>query len=142
MNQHQQKLLRLAFQMAHVKGMEAAKACTPTPMIVGTAIGLSDKIDPNKKTYYVPQGVCGFAWVNIRPATSALAKFAKKELGWSYNSYDKAMQKWVSDFGQSMELKEAYAHAYAAELQDNLKLLAEHIPGLDKVRIGSNSRMD
>jgi len=141
-NQHQQKLLRLAFQMAHVKGLEAARGCTPTPMVVGTAVGLSDKMDNTKPMYVVPGGVCGFAWVNIRPATSAVAKFAKKELGWSYNDYDHAMQKWVSEYGQSMELKQAYAYAYAVELADNLKLLAEHIPGVEKVRVNSNSRMD
>jgi hypothetical protein len=138
MTEHDKKLLRLAFQMAHVKGMEAVRGMTPTPMVVGSpSTPFGNDVDPSKPTYFVEGGVCGFAWVNIRPATSAVAKFAESELGWRYNDYDRAMQKWIGEFGQSMQRKEAYADAFATELSDNLKLL-----GYDKVRVSSNSRMD
>ena len=42
--------------------------CTPTPMVVGTpTTPLGDDIDYTKDTYYVADGMCGFAWINIKP---------------------------------------------------------------------------
>ncbi|VVB52876.1 Uncharacterised protein [uncultured archaeon] len=118
MNKAEQNKVRIIMQMADLKGREAAQACTPVPMVVGSpSTPFGNDIDYSKKTYFVEGGVCGFAWVSIRPATSSVARFAKKELGWRYNDYDRAMQKWVSDYGQSMQLKEAYADAFAAELR-------------------------
>ena len=40
--------------------------CTPTFMVVGTpTTPLGDDIDYSKDTYYVADGMCGFAWINI-----------------------------------------------------------------------------
>ena len=83
------------------------------------------------RTYLVEGGVCGFGWVNIYGvrSNSKLGK-ALIQLGCRRDSYTKSLSYWISDGGQSMERKEAYAHAMARVLQD---------AGL---RAYGNSRMD
>ena len=57
------------YSEAHSAGMAAGHGCTPTPMVVGTpTTPLGDDIDYSKDTYYVADGLCGFAWINIKPA--------------------------------------------------------------------------
>ena len=52
--------------------------CTPTPMVVGTpTTPLGDDIDYTKETYYVADGMCGFAWINIKPTRGKFVKFLK-----------------------------------------------------------------
>lgn len=87
-------------------------------MIVGSAIGLSNTIDPSQPIYHVPQGVCGFAWVNIRPGNSSFARWCTKNSKGRPNSYEGGVNVWVHQFGQSMECKEAYARAFAAVLTE------------------------
>jgi len=89
---------------AHEAGMRAGQARTPSPIMVGSAVGLSSEIDPSKPTYYVPEGVCGFAWVTIKPATTRFAKWMKS-VGRARPAYGGGLQVWVSEFGQSMERK-------------------------------------
>ena len=63
---------------AHSAGMAAGHGCTPTPMVVGTpTTALGDDIDYTKDTYYVADGMCGFAWINIKPARGKFVKFLK-----------------------------------------------------------------
>jgi len=67
------------FAEAQIAAHNAAKACVPRPMIVGTPTTLlGNDIDPNKDVYYVAGGVCGFAGVKIRPARGALVAWLKK----------------------------------------------------------------
>lgn len=108
------------FEEARVAGLAAGQALRPTPMVVTrdsmaivTNAGRQNILD---RDYVVPEGPCGFAWVIIRPGTSAAANYAKKNLG-AGKSYYGGMELWVSDFGQSMERKEAYAKAFAEVLQ-------------------------
>ncbi len=112
----------------YAAGMEAGKACVPAPMIVGTAKGLSDQIDYSKPTHFVSQGVCGFAWVHIKGNT-AFGRWAKKTQK-ARSSYYGGLDIWCSEFGQSMEQKEAWARAFA-------KVLGSH--GIEAY---STSRMD
>jgi hypothetical protein len=88
-------------------------------MVVGTpTTPFGNDIDYEQKTYVVPGGVCGFAWISVRPGNSKFANWLKKnELG-RRDSYEGGVKVWVSEFGQSMELKEAYAYAFAAVLQE------------------------
>ena len=54
---------------ADKEGKARAGDCVPTPMVVGSpTTPLGSDIDYDKKTYYVADGVCGFAWINIKPA--------------------------------------------------------------------------
>ena len=74
--------------------------------------------------------MCGFAWVTVKPANSALAKAMKARFG-GHNAYGGGLAYWISMFDQSMTKKEAYARAFAAVLKD---------AGFD--RVYANSRMD
>ena len=63
---------------AHAKGIAAGNGANPTPMIVGTpTTPLGNDIDYSKDTHYVSDGVCGFAWINIKPARGKFVKFLK-----------------------------------------------------------------
>ena len=103
---------------ADAAGREAAAARTPTPMIVTGRVNPLDDTSKIQEQYYVADGVCGFAYVTVKPGNSKFAKFVKKELG-GFNAYYGGVQFSVHSYNQSMELKAAYASAYAKVLQDN-----------------------
>lgn len=102
---------------ARAAGLAAANAMTPTPMIVTEHENPLNDASPIKKSYYVPSGVCGFAWIVVKPGISSFARWLVKE-GIAHKHYYGGVAIWVSDFGQSMERKEAYAHAFAKVLSD------------------------
>ena len=105
---------------AHNAGMAAGSAKVATPMTLVE----SDLFDnPIGKTYYVPEGPCGFAWVVTHEhGNGKFVKYLKSisdgmSVGNKYY-YGGYYVKWVGEFGQSIEKKEAYADAYAAILKD------------------------
>ena len=105
---------------AHAAGMAAGNGCTPTPMVVGTpTTPLGDAIDYSKDTHYVSDGVCGFAWVNIKPARGKFVKFLKDNNIGRKDSYYGGYTVWVRGFGQSLARKESYARAFADVLTTN-----------------------
>ncbi len=113
-------------------GMAAVRKLDVVPMVVGTAKDIfSNEIDRTKPVYVVPDGPCGFAWVNIKPGTSAFAKWLVKNQMARKDSYYGGVTVWVSQFNQSMQKKEAYAYAFAAVLD-----------GKYGVRAYASSRMD
>jgi hypothetical protein len=103
------------YARADQAGTAAGEACVPTPMVVQDA-DLAGKPVPGGKTYYVPSGVCGFAWIKVRPGNCSFAIWAKKQ-GYGSRDYYGGLQISVRGFGQSMEQKAAYAGAFAAVLQ-------------------------
>jgi hypothetical protein len=108
------------YTTAHNAGMAAGMNHVPTPMMVGTAKSLFDNsIDESKPVYRVNSGVCGFAWVSIRPARGKLVNWLKKNGIGRKNNYEGGYQVSVFEFGQSMEQKEAYARAFAKVLREN-----------------------
>lgn len=103
----------LIYKRAHEEGMKALKAATPEPMVV---VG-------GGKQYYVPQGLCGFAWVTIYPARGKFITWCKKnDIGGK--AYGGGWSIWTREGGQSIELKEAYANAFAEVLRESLGLKA------------------
>ena len=71
------------------------------------------------KEYYEPEGMCGFAWVKIRPGNSSFAKWlVKNKLARS--AYGGGVDIWISGFNQSVERKEACARAMAEVLRNEL----------------------
>ena len=105
---------------AHAKGIAAGNGANPTPMIVGTpTTPLGNDIDYSKDTHYVSDGVCGFAWVNIKPARGKFVKYLKDNHIGRKDSYYGGYTVWVSDFGQSLARKESYARAFTKVLTDN-----------------------
>jgi len=107
------------YKEADAAGCAAAEAAVPTPMIVGTpTTPLGNDIDFKKQTYFVADGLCGFAWVKIFPARGAFVTYLKKAGIGSTNSYEGGYDIWVRGYGQSVTRKEAYAGAFAKVLND------------------------
>lgn len=103
--------------------VEAAKkavdACTPVPMVVREADGLSDRPKPGGKEWFVADGVCGFAWIEMR-GTSSFARWAKaQEIGRVYSSGGLHISAFTLDrrINQSLQKGEAAARAAAEVLR-------------------------
>jgi len=101
---------------AHLAGERAVKATNPEPMIVAEHHNPLDDTSPVKRAWICKQGVCGFAWINIKDR-SFNAYLKKHDIG-RQDSYYGGRTIWVSAYGQSYELKRAYALAYAHVLND------------------------
>lgn len=111
---------------AHDAGMKAGEACNPTPMIVFERHNPFDDKSPIVNTWEpIASGVCGFAWINIRPGTCSFARWASKQPSLmgagtlAHKSYYGGVDIWVPFFDQSLEKKSAYASAYAKILNEN-----------------------
>jgi len=94
-------------------GEEAAKAMVPSPMVVRQHANMMDDSSPVENEWFVADGVCGFAWVQIKPGNSRFANFLKKEELARPDSYLGGVSVWVSQYNQSMQRKEAHARAMA-----------------------------
>lgn len=106
------------YREADAAGKKAADACVPRPMVVGSPTTLlGNDIDRSKPTYYVADGVCGFAWVAFKGNTP-WGRWAKKQ-GVAKPNYPSGLSIWIGDYGQSMERKAAYARAFAGVLQQH-----------------------
>ena len=106
------------YNEAHKAGMASASVHTPTPMIVNQHANMMNDNSPVVKQWKVSGGVCGFAEVIIKPATSTFVRYLRSK-GIGRKSYYGGWSIWVSYFGQSMELKEKYAEAFSKVLNDN-----------------------
>ena len=95
--------------VAHAAGMAAGRECRPIAMVVCDAGG--------EPLEMVDDGACGFAWITFAGNT-AFGKWAKKE-GIARPHYPSGLCVWVSDFGQSVDRKAAYAGAYAQVLRNS-----------------------
>jgi len=91
---------------AYEKGLEAGRNIMPTPMVVSGG-GTS---------YYVPEGVCGFAWVHIRRANAGFGKWLLHTKR-GRRGYPSGVDIWVSEFNQSHARKYAAAQVIADELR-------------------------
>lgn len=149
-----------AVRQADQAGRQAVAGTTPTPMLVGTPKNMMASLtggddggfDETQPVYYVADGVCGFAWVNVK----ADATEGRKFLNWlkgsvksssparqvladapvgepRADSYYKGVSVWVSGYGQSMQRKEAYGQAFARVLNE---------AGIDGLKSYCMSRMD
>ena len=128
-NKNQSSLARQIYSEAIKAGERAMRETKPTPMIVSEADGLSDRPKAGGNSWYVPSGVCGFACVKIKGNswfTRALKKLGLAEAdrnNWDSrarffkDSYSGGYSFSVREGGQSMELKEAYANAFANVLE-------------------------
>ena len=93
---------------AHAAGIKAGRECQPIPMIVCGSTG--------KPIECVDDGACGFAWIAFAGNT-AFGRWAKKQ-GLAGSHYPSGLCIWVSEFGQSVERKSAFADAYAQVLRN------------------------
>lgn len=111
---------------AVANGLASMNQCKPTPMIVGTpTTPFGNEIDYDQQHWFVPGGVCGFAWITVDPGTHGFARWAKAQ-GLGHKGYYGGTQIHVHEhltglsgpLVQSMELKEAFARGYAETLRE------------------------
>jgi hypothetical protein len=97
-------------------GKAAATEVVPVAMVVQQHAQVFNDNSPVVKSYVVEGGVCGFAWIAIRPSNSRFALFLIGK-GARKSEYERAVCYSVRDYGQSMTRKEAFAGAFAGVLQ-------------------------
>ena len=106
------------FDRAQNAGRVAGNRITPTPMRVVEHKNPFDDNNPIVQEFPVVMGgVCGFAWVNIRPGNSSFARWMVKN-NMASKAYKGGVDIWISDHGQSYERKTANASAMARVLRD------------------------
>ena len=123
------EFLKLAVA-ANEAGQKAATAVVPVPMVVAQHENMADDNSPVKKSWTVPEGVCGFAWVVVKPGTSSFARWAAKNLPYTHKGYYGGLEISSPLMTQSMTRNEAYCRAFAKVLNEG------------GVKAYSNSRMD
>jgi hypothetical protein len=105
-------------QLAHAAGIAAGQAARPTPMTIVERVNPLDDSSPIKRQYApVMDGICGTAYVKVRPGNSSFARWLKKHRS-AFTAYYGGVQFSVNDFGQSYERAMAYATAYAATVRE------------------------
>ena len=107
---------------AYSVGQNAGKESRPTPVVFYEA----DLLDrPIGKSYYEAEGVCGFAGVEVRPASYAgkkdceFVRYCRSNKIGYYSDYNKCWYIPCHEYGQSMQRKEAFAEAFAQVLKEN-----------------------
>lgn len=121
---------------AQEAALKAFDDCIPTPMVVGQSSLFSGGIIPGTEEV-VPDGVCGFAWINIKPARGPLVKFLKERGygnrgvygGYTLSFYEICPSRRGS---QSMEKKIAACRAF-------VEVVKKYFP---EMNIRVESRMD
>lgn len=108
----------LLHRSAHAAGMVALAACAPRPMIVGQHESPIDDNSPLVQAWHVPEGICGFAWIEVRPSRGGFATYARDSGIGRHSDYSKCCTINVREGGQSYERKMAYAEAFAKVLSD------------------------
>ena len=117
------------FIEAQLKACDAFHSHKPTPMIVGHAKNLfSNEIIPGTEEI-VEDGLCGFAWINIKPARGPLVKFLKSKGigrngdygGYTISSYESTPG---TGFSQSMEKNQAGCKAF-------VKVILKYFPDMN-----------
>lgn len=103
-------------------GQKAFDACIPVPMVVEQHASVVDDNSPVVQSWYVGEGVCGFASVIIRPATSSFSHWLVKNGRGSNSSYHKGtfLSERPAKLSQSYERNCAWAHAVAEVLHRKL----------------------
>lgn len=117
------EFFKTMYDKAVLAGTARAEKCVPTPMIVSQRANPLDDTSAVEKEWLVPQGVCGFAWVSLKAGNCAFAKWLKKNDYARTDSYAGGICIWVQGFGQSMEMKMAYAGGFSNFLNENIDAL-------------------
>jgi hypothetical protein len=113
----------LAYNKAAVAGKAAGEYAVPEPMIVVQHADPTNDRSAPVKAWHVPDGPCGFAWVNVRPGNSSFARWlVKNKL--ARPAYHGGVDIWISAFNQSVTRKEACANAMAEVLRTELGVRA------------------
>lgn len=95
---------------------DASQSAIPVPMVVGTPTTMfGNDIDRSKPMFYESEGLCGFAWVRIKPARGKFVKYLKDNKIGSTDDYLGGYTIWMGNqeagLTQSIDRKEAAAQA-------------------------------
>lgn len=128
----------IVYLMADDAGRRAVAALTANggirPMVVQQR---ENPLDDRSKVVYqetVSDGVCGFAWVELKPANNAFCKWLVKK-GYASKLSGPGVSIWVHDYNQSMQKKAAYARAFC-------QVIKSQAQDLRLKSVYSGSRMD
>ena len=117
--------LEAIYQQAHEHGNLAVKMAFVTPMVVQQRENPLNDDSRVVREYFINDGVCGFASVTVKPANCKFAKYLIAN-GLGRKGYGGGVSMSIRDFNQSLQKKEAYAHAFASVLNDyGIKAFAE-----------------
>ena len=100
---------------ASLAGFDAGQQATPETMIVTQHTNQLDDTSPVAQQWIVPEGPCGFAWVNVSPGNSSFARWLVKN-GHAHKAHRGGVDIWIGAHGQSYERKRAHAGAMADEI--------------------------
>lgn len=105
---------------AHEAGMAAVSQLQVVPMVVEQHADMLDDSSPVTQSYFVEDGVCGFAWVKFRPANSTFARWLQQNYpdNTHVDSYAGGLNYYIHDFRQSLQRKSTYASAFANSLKE------------------------
>lgn len=95
--------------------------------VIEEAFAAAADAEAKFRAQYGEPAYCGFAWVNIKPATSKIARVLKERYG-ARASYRGGIDVWNPGRSstQSMDIKEVGAMAFASVLQKHgIKAYAE-----------------
>jgi hypothetical protein len=110
------------YEKALTAGLAALKAATPTPMVVQQHANMMDDNSPVVQEWFVADGPCGFAWVNVKCKGEGLrfVNAMKKHDSdrWRKDGYYGGYTFWVREGNQSIQKKEAFAEAFAEVLRE------------------------
>ena len=105
------------FKTAQDAGLEAMLKTIPTPIVVEQHKNQLDDNSPVEQSWFVSDGVCGFAWITVRPGNSSFARWLVKMKYGKVDGYSGGVTIWIREGRQSMQLKEAYARAMTEVLR-------------------------
>jgi hypothetical protein len=107
------------YNRAWAAGVAAATATRPATMVIGTpTTPFGNEIDYAKQIFVETEGACGFAWVKIRPASSAFGRWLKRTKRVRGAAWNGGYDIWIHDYNQSLARKEAHADAMAKVLTE------------------------
>src|SRR5262245_13824929 len=114
---------RELFDRAMAAGMAAGNAAKPVPMMVTQHKDPTNDRSLPVAMWHVPDGVCGFAWVKLRPGTTSFARWLLKNK-LARKDYYGGVAINMKAFNQSMERKLAAAEAMAEVFRTELGVSA------------------
>lgn len=107
------------YREADLAGHEAVQKLEVVPMIVSQHKNPLDDNSKIVKSWYISDGVCGFATIWIKPANSQFAKYLVKNGKARKSEYQSGVYIYIGEFNQSLQKKEAYGRAFAGVLVKN-----------------------
>ncbi len=106
------------YKQAHQAGMQASRDARPEPMVVAQHANVLDDSSPVVKTWDAPEGVCGFAWLVIRPGTQGFARWINRNNKGKSSTYHQGTMVFAGGRTQSMERNQAYVRAFGKVITD------------------------